>query len=723
MKPRAPARPGDPRLHPAFPVAILAAVAVILAGAGVYLAGERAQAMAQGGSLSLVQAQLLAEHAVAVFRQVELGLRAVLALLDSGSRTTADVAHDLERRVLFLPGVRGVVLIDAEGKTVVELPSGRSPEFDPAPLVAVHDGSLVETLIGSLPADGPGDGYWLTVSLRRDRPDGSFGGVLLALIDTGYFAVRYREYGTVNADLVALFDADGHVLASWPGLAGGTRRVTDLPLLSGMEPHTLQRGGMQSVSTPAAVVALYQLPDYALRMAVARDRERLLDPWRQEAMIVAAAALFVATGIAAASLAIRRAAMRRAAAELDLAASRGREELTRVFRSIAMTASTDLPLEEYLCRSLSDVRAFLDWPAALVHLHPSGIGLPGGPVDAADTDGRCDAAALQAALAEAAAAGGDLVDGPISSVVRLAGVDGMMVRVHEPGSPTGFFAFLAGKMPAPEVRGVLEEVARLIHRTAVHRLELRERQRMQQRLDQARRLESLGAMAGGLAHNVNNLMTIVMANADIVAGRLPPPDPSQPRQQDIREAARRGGEIGAALLAAAGKAWLDTRHVTVGTLLADLEPEVRATLPDRVDLALTAEDDDRLVSVDERLLRNALLSIVTNAVEALGGGGGHVEVTAGWRHHDAEELEEYAFTVPTAPGTYAWFEVRDDGPGMDEEARGRLFEPFSSTKMFGRGLGLPAVLGIVRQHSGGMRVQSRPGAGTTVTILLPEAGP
>jgi signal transduction histidine kinase len=716
------ARHTQPSLPDRVIFALLAtAVAVILGAAAAFLARERAQAIDHSRLTSQVQAQLLGEHAAAVFHQAELGMRALFPLLASEEPWTAPgMLAALQRLVFFLPGIRSAGIFDAAGMLRLSFHGEPLAQLDLRPLLAMHRDRMIHVHVGSLPPSGQGPG-WFAVSIRTERAGGGFGGVALVLIAPEYFAFRYRPYLMIDVDLVALYDDEGSVLASWTDTTTTGQRIADLPLLAGLSLDDLMKAGVQTVETPQAVASLFQLPDFPLRILLAYGKGQLLETWRRQAIVVGCAALLLSASFAALTLLTRRNILRAIALKIDLAASRERVELMQVFRRVALIAASDLALPEFLQKSLAAVRGFLGWPGALAHLRPPGIGLADAPVNAADGDDEATLRAAALEMEDIAISEGDGTVGPLAVPGTLAGVEAVLVHAREPGSPPGLFSFLTGGAAAAADRRLLEQATGVIYRTAVHRLEALERQRLQDRLNHARRVESLGVMAGGIAHELNNLLAIVKGDAEIVAGRLDPADPSQRSLGNIQSAARRGANISDRLLAAAGMAWIEAHPIDLGTLLGDLEPEVRAILPEGARLRLESAADPRKMNADARLLRYALLNLVRNSVEALPSGAGLIEILSGWRHYDRWELEGYPFAGQLAPGDYVWIEVRDDGAGMSDEASRSLFDPFSSTKFLGRGLGLPAVLGIVRQHRGAMRVQSREGAGTSVTILLPEA--
>jgi signal transduction histidine kinase/CheY-like chemotaxis protein len=241
---------------------------------------------------------------------------------------------------------------------------------------------------------------------------------------------------------------------------------------------------------------------------------------------------------------------------------------------------------------------------------------------------------------------------------------------------------------------------------------------LERRMVDAQRAESLGVLAGGLAHDFNNLLVAVLGNVDLALREIRPGQPGRDTVENIRTAGLRAAELTDQLMAYAGRAGTGTARVEPGLLLEELLRIVGPSIPENIQI--TVDIPDRLaVRGEPGQLRQVLLNLVNNARDALAGRAGHIRVRAEATHVDGNSHTDDVLT-PTA-GSHVLLEIFDDGPGVDGEARQRMFEPFFSTKDSGHGLGLAAVLGIVRAHGGGIRVVSSPGAGTKMQILWPAA--
>jgi two-component system cell cycle sensor histidine kinase/response regulator CckA len=247
-----------------------------------------------------------------------------------------------------------------------------------------------------------------------------------------------------------------------------------------------------------------------------------------------------------------------------------------------------------------------------------------------------------------------------------------------------------------------------------------ERRALDEQLRDAQKLESLGILAGGVAHDFNNILVGVLGNASIMVERLPRESPLRENAESIILAAERAATLTQQMLAYAGKGRFVVEDVDLSAVVGEMDQLLGSTLSTRATLSLDLADDPPRVRGDIGQIRQVVMNLLTNAVEALDERAGEVRVTVRPVHadrsflarHGGRELDE---------GAYLLLEVSDSGVGMDEATVGRIFEPFFTTKFAGRGLGLAATLGIVRGHGGALTVISEPGVGTTFRLLLPAS--
>jgi len=253
------------------------------------------------------------------------------------------------------------------------------------------------------------------------------------------------------------------------------------------------------------------------------------------------------------------------------------------------------------------------------------------------------------------------------------------------------------------------------------RLAAEERQRLELGVQNAQRLESLGVLAGGVAHDFNNLLTGIQGYADLARRKAGAASPVAPLLDEILLGVRRAADLTQKMLAFAGGEQLDLEWVALNEAVAEMVELVQVGFPESCRLELELARPGPGLEADPTQLRQVALNLIMNATEALGPDGGRVFVSTGETSCDGARLERAVLGREREEGRYAFLRVADEGCGMSEEVQRRIFDPFFSTKFTGRGLGMAAVLGIVRAHRGAIEIDSAPGRGSVVTVLLPLA--
>ena len=244
-----------------------------------------------------------------------------------------------------------------------------------------------------------------------------------------------------------------------------------------------------------------------------------------------------------------------------------------------------------------------------------------------------------------------------------------------------------------------------------------ERRHLEDQIRHAQKLESLGLMAGGIAHDFNNLLVGILGNASQALSRLEEKSPARVDIQNLEKAADRAAELCKQLLAYSGRGRFEVQPLDLSELVQDLAALLEVAVSRKGLLRYELAPELPMVEADAAQLRQVVMNLVTNASEAMAGNGGAITVSTRVMRLDQALESPVVPTVP--PGRYVCLEVADAGCGMDDETLGRMFDPFFTTKFTGRGLGLAAVLGIVRGHSGAIEVHSQPDNGTTIRALFP----
>ncbi len=246
-----------------------------------------------------------------------------------------------------------------------------------------------------------------------------------------------------------------------------------------------------------------------------------------------------------------------------------------------------------------------------------------------------------------------------------------------------------------------------------------ERRQLSAQVQHAQKLESLGVLAGGIAHDFNNLLTGVLGHADLALVHLSPVAPARHNVEEIEGAARRAAELCQQLLAYSGRGRFVVQALDLRELIEEMAHLLELSVSKKALLESRFEPDLPLVEADATQIRQIVMNLIINASEAIGDHSGRISIATGALECDRACLADALLGEDLPEGSYVYVEVADDGCGMDRETMAKVFDPFFTTKFTGRGLGLAAVLGIVRGHRGAIKVESQPGQGTRFRVLLP----
>lgn len=246
-----------------------------------------------------------------------------------------------------------------------------------------------------------------------------------------------------------------------------------------------------------------------------------------------------------------------------------------------------------------------------------------------------------------------------------------------------------------------------------------QKQEAEARVRHAQKLEGLGVLAGGIAHDFNNILTGILGNADLALHELGPQAPVRRNVEEIVSAALHAAGLARQMLAYSGKGSFVVGPIDINQIVREMADLLRAASSNKV--VFRCEFSDGLPSIegDETQIRQIVLNLVTNASEAIGDENGVIVLRTGTQFCDREYLKGSYLDEDQEEGSYIFLEVSDTGCGMDEETKSKIFDPFFTTKFTGRGLGMAAVLGIVRGHGGAVKIETEEGKGTTIMFLFP----
>ena len=308
---------------------------------------------------------------------------------------------------------------------------------------------------------------------------------------------------------------------------------------------------------------------------------------------------------------------------------------------------------------------------------------------------------------------------------RDGGVTSFRVHagVYRAASATEKARLLVRMQPSQAVTGAFralnERIEQLTREIQRRRQAEADRKRLEAQFLQAQKLESLGVLAGGIAHDFNNILTGIIGYCDLARLELASDSDAVHFVDEAVNGARQAAELTQQLLAYSGKG----KFVVAPTRLSDLVTStlrlLEVSISKQCVLRLDLMADQPACMADSSQMRQVIMNLIINASDAIGDRSGVIAVTTGAVWCDAEYLASGYGADELPEGLYLTLEVSDTGVGMSAETQARIFDPFFSTKFTGRGLGLAAVMGIVRGHGGAIRVYSELGRGTTFKLLFP----
>jgi PAS domain S-box-containing protein len=701
-------------------VAILALVMLFLAALiGLRVASlneERENALAGGQAAMRTLALVGEQYAQRVFETSDLVTTQLIARIEAlggvGAVRDSLAMHQWLRDLSQRSAGDYLLVVDDTGRPVLSSylhPPPHEVDLSDRRWFRAHADTGLDSHVGqALHSRITGEALF-TYSRRLLRPDGTLDGVAQVSVRAGVFQHprMAAEFGQGVA--MGLFDTDGHVLAQ----SGLTPSQLDMRLPQ--EVLARIRAGETAGILPRAItlegeeriVAFRQLPDWPVVVTTTIPVDSLLAPWwravRWSLEVIGTVAIgLLLLSIIVMRLANRETAARTAAAGANLALRQAAAKL----ESRVAERTRDLAASETRFRVIFDSTfqqmALLDREGRILELNETALGFLGLTRSAAigqriqDLPCWADTAApkaLAAAVTEAAA--GRPQRGEVAARKRDGHLAPVEVSLRRVADPEGGTAWLVAEGH-----------------------DLTELKAAEAQLREAQKMEALGQLTGGVAHDFNNLLMVVLGNLGLLRKRLP----QDPRLLRLLDGAQQGAERGAALtsrmLAFARRQELRPEPVDLAALVRGMGALLERSAGPTVHMVMDLPDGLPPALVDANQLELALINLAVNARDAMPQGG-EVAITVAV----AEAPSAYA-PPGLGFGTYLRLAVTDTGGGMDAPTLARATEPFFTTKGAGRGsgLGLSMVQGLAQQSGGGLRLTSRPGAGTTAEIWLPCAG-
>jgi len=252
--------------------------------------------------------------------------------------------------------------------------------------------------------------------------------------------------------------------------------------------------------------------------------------------------------------------------------------------------------------------------------------------------------------------------------------------------------------------------------------DITEQKRSEEVMRQSQKTESLGVLAGGVAHDFNNLLQAMLGHASLALKKLPNSSPAYGNIAKAQHAAERASELTRQLLAYSGRGKFDVKPMNINSLIRENLRFLEVAIHKSIKLQEELAEDLAMIDADAGQIQQVVMNLIINASEAIGERSGHIQIRTSMQTVGPGNIGGWMRTAGSlSPGRYCLLEVSDNGAGMGPETLNKVFDPFFTTKRTGRGLGLSAVVGIVKGHHGGMQVESKIGRGTTFRLIFPPS--
>lgn len=613
--------------------------------------------------------------------------RAVVAEPKSTAAPESVLHAILRDGLIDAPQLQGVVIVDSKGVIVAgsrNFPEQRVNVSDRDYFKVHRESPSTRLRIGSA-TDSRITGEWFIASTARlEDPDGIFLGVVVAALSPDYFSDFYDSVVLPGQSFVELLHGNGSVLAREPIDNTVMGRASMVAASSAPAVARIDTVGQR----PALLVAQEAVPDLPLAVLIAVDLDAALMHWkrhfRQHGVLNIVAVLALLLLLLALH---RRTSMLASSEAVAQRLARERDSVISSMADAVIVADANGKIVGYnpAATLIFDSSRFLESPDD--HLRMQGVFLPDGttpfPPEAP----------------------------PLARAIHGEQVDDVEICLRNDQVPDGARLLLNArpiKGPDGEIEGGVV-VCRDI--TAVRETE--------HRLIQAQKMESVGQITGGVAHDFNNILTVVMGNIEMLGGRIRSDPEAQRIVNAVLEAAGRGADLTSRLLAFSKRQTLQPRIVDVNKLVIDTHQLLLRVLGESIEIQTKLQPDTWPAIVDSAHLQSALLNLAVNARDAMPEGGRLTIET------DNTTFDEHyvANNPDVRSGDFVVLAVSDTGTGIAANIRDRVFEPFFTTKEVGHGsgLGLSMVYGFSRQSGGHVKIYSEEGHGTVVRLYLPRS--
>jgi PAS domain S-box-containing protein len=668
---------------------VLLVLVVLAVATFSYLQGrERALSQAEENAEDLARA--LEQHTFVVVRGIDRALSVLPERID------LDALHRPDQRLFFHqlldrwsradPSMTMFNIADKHG---IILHRSRTPVSEPIDIsdrsffIQHRENADAGLVIGEpvIARSGPNEGQPIMVFSRRlSAPDGSFAGVIVAIAPAATLREFYESLNVGRSGVVNLFRRDGVLLARSPSDADALgKRFDAMDLFSThlpMAQHGTYRGRLEA-DDRSRIIAYRTIPQYPLVVMVSVAETEILAGWRQTAVIGATALLLLAAAVMLLMLWLSGALRREAASIRALAINEARARST--------------------LETLSDGVITIDARGVVQSFNP----------------------AAERMFGYAAA---EIVGGTADRMIglgRLGELAGSLTGIDGQGNGAARREIEAmrsnGQLFPAELRfGVARGDSALGDLLIVTVRDLSDEKALQHQFEQSQKLEVIGHLTGGIAHDFGNVLAGITTNLETSLRQMPADAPARGQIDVALRAARGGREIVQRLMAFARKQPLNPCPSDINQLISSIMPLLRQGRGPGIEIETKLSSGLAPINIDRSGMENAILNLVINANDAMPAGG-RIVLETGRVNISPMRAAQWGVKA----GEYATLAVRDAGSGMTPEISRQIFEPFFSTKPAGTGLGLSMVQRFVAQSGGSVSVDTKPGAGTCITMYFP----
>ncbi len=307
---------------------------------------------------------------------------------------------------------------------------------------------------------------------------------------------------------------------------------------------------------------------------------------------------------------------------------------------------------------------------------------------------------------------------PLPRAIKGEEIDAEEICIRNDRRPDGVFISVNAR-PLRNKNGEINGGISVFRDITAQKKAKLEQQKLEEQMFRSQKLESLGVLAGGIAHDFNNLLMGVLGNADLTLLDLEKESPVYERVSNINIAAKRLADLTQQLLTYSGQKPIVEYQINLSTLVEEMQNLLRPALSKKAQIEKNLLENIPPIKGDPTQLRQVVMNLITNASDAIGNNVGLISIKTGLVDVTEKYLKQSYISENLKTGPYVFIEIKDNGCGMSKETLSKIFDPFYTTKFTGRGLGLAAVIGIVKRHGGILNVESTPGKGSTFTILFP----